>query len=239
VINHIMAGTKFGVAYADNEETLRKFVITLAQRRHCAMNMKQTLRILQMLSAGVLLATTTSFAAPGQEPSQANLLLRLMRVDDYFEASTRGLLDNLCSSPVAEGRRAQCARETKQLLQMAAARRQLATLMTPYIEAHFTADEIAELVNFYGSAVGNEFADFTVWLSWARLAMPKDDLRSLQPAVLERVQEFFTSAAGKKFFDQFPQYKTELDRQSTFYLCDVLNQKAMCAALQGVGLLRK
>jgi hypothetical protein len=198
------------------------------------------LRLVQMLRAlvaGVLIATTLSIAQ-AQTHSQANVLLRLMRVDDAFEATLKGLLENLCSSPVAEGRREQCAADMNRLLRMTAANRQMASLMTPYIEARFTPEEIAALTDFYSTAEGNEFADWMVWAGWAGYAMPKNDIRIPPSGVMRRVEEFFKAGAGKKFFSQLPEYRAEIGRQGGHYLCHVLDQKALCA-LQSAGVFGK
>jgi len=129
------------------------------------------------------ITATISLASQAQTQSQANKLLRLMRVDDSFQAKLRGFLGTMCSTGSPKDGREQCPQKTRQLLHRAAARPQLAELMTPYVKARFSEDEIAELVNFWGSAVGNEAAAYLVWSSWAKFADPKNPPRFTIPAV--------------------------------------------------------
>lgn len=99
------------------------------------------------------------------------------------QAKLRGFLGTMCSTGSPKDGREQCPQKTRQLLHRAAARQQLAELMTPYVKARFSEDKIAELVNFWGSAVGNEAAAYLVWSSWAKFADPKNPPRFTIPAL--------------------------------------------------------
>ena len=114
--------------------------------------------------------------------------------------------------------------------------KQLAQLMTPYFERNYTDNEIEALTDFFGSSDGKAFTAFIILASSYRI--DPQSPRSPQPIDADtqrRLNRFLQSGVGKKFSQLMGEYRQELDRQSSSYLCGIVERRGSSCAALGIG----
>jgi len=192
--------------------------------------MRRHLTLLALLAASFV--ATDSAWAQDQTGNRATSLLELMRVDDQFSAQIKAVLKLRCAA-APEERREECRKRGSELVQDIDDHKQMAQLMTPYVERTYADQEIAEMARSFSSPDGKVFTEVIVLASYYRI-----DREALPPkkpidAETQRAWETFSqSSVGRKYFGSVAEYRQELEKQSSSYFCTILERHGdSCAAL--------
>jgi hypothetical protein len=196
--------------------------------------MKSRQVVVFLLVAAPFLAAPVPLLAKQANANHATSLLVLMRVDDQLAAQVKAAMKLRCAA-MPPMHRDECRTLSAALLQDINDDKQLSRAMTPYFERTYTDDEIKQLTDFFESSDGKLFTDGAVDVSYYRIYPDwQKPPRPIDADTQNRVNNFFQSGTGKKFYELAQEYKREFDKQSLLYVCANLERRGSSCASLGI-----